>query len=335
MSIASCTQHDVTETPDHEVETLAELFDSLANRGAAPSHALYCYRDSTIDEYTIFMVLEDTMQMINKDNREWYRHAADNQSFLLRNATYLVEKLCKTAAESYRYSTPDSVDYSITIEKGPKKLLMFRHFKSERDNDCILLCYTIKRPTKAMPKPCDPKPVQTLLKQFLAEQKDVRQYPVHYEWEEGVPFPNEGEFYNAFTRYSGRGANCLAASLVTGTHYIIPVKGNKQADELENELCNRMIRLSTEQPVIGSVLQTSVRPGLEKKRLQRYLLSSIGKEQRQMVYQLKTMGFDNAFHILELNTANAPRFTIPLNWWTIMRTHNTRIFYREEYKDHI
>ena len=37
---------------------------------------------------------------------------------------------------------------------------------------------------------------------------------------------------------------------------------------------------------------------------------------------------------LELNT-DAPRFTVPLNWWVIMRTHNTKIFSLDEWKEHI
>ena len=135
MSITACTQN-VTETPDHKVETIAELFDSLANRGAPPSHELRCYRDSMMsDEYTIFTVVEDTTQKTDEADKDWYRHAADNQRFLLRNATYLVEKLCKTAVESYRYSTPDSVNYSITIKKEPETLLTFQHYKGNRNAD--------------------------------------------------------------------------------------------------------------------------------------------------------------------------------------------------------
>lgn len=343
MSITSCT-HRVAEKPDHEVETLAELFDSLTNRGTPVSHALRCFRDSTMtDEYTIFTVIEDTTQMTDMTDKDWYRHAADNQRFLLRNATYLVEKLCETAVESYRYSTPDSVDYSITIAKEPRKMMTFRHYRDERNADCMVLFYTIQKPTKAVPKQGNPKPMQTLLKRFLAEQKGVRLYPVHYEWEQGVPFPSEGEFCNSFTMRMGRGADSLAASLVTGTHYVIPVKGYEQVQELENELCNRMIRLSTEQPVVGSILQTAALPGCEKRRLQHYWQYSTIQGKRQLVYQLETQGFgnnttegySNALHILELNTAEAPRLTIPLNWWVVMRTHNTKIFYKDEWKEHI
>jgi len=336
MSITSCT-HRVAEKPDHEVETLAELFDSLTNRGTPVSHALRCFRDSTMmDEYTIFTVIEDTTQMTDKTDKDWHRHAADNQRFLLRNATYLVEKLCRSAQESYRYTTPDSVDYSITIAKEPRKMMTFRHYRGERNADCMVLYYTIKKPAKATPKPCNPEPIQALLKQFLAEQKDVKQYPVNYEWDKGVPFPNEGVFYTSFRRHCGRGADSLAASLVTGTHYIIPAKGYEQVQELENELCDRMIRLSTEQPVVGSVLQTAALPGCEKRRLQHYWQYSTIQGKWQLVYQLETQGFgNNALHILELNTAEAPRLTIPLNWWVVMRTHNTKIFSLDEWKEHI
>ncbi|MBP5514304.1 MAG: hypothetical protein J6Y04_05980 [Bacteroidaceae bacterium] len=341
MSIASCTQN-VTEKPDHEVETLTELFDSLANRGAPASHVISCAQDSTMsDEYTIFTVVEDTTKMTDVVDKEWYRQAADNQRFLLRNATYLVEKMCKTAKESYRYTTPDSVDYSITIEKEPRKMLTFRHYKGERNADCIVLFYTIKKTTKVTPKSADPKPMQALLKQLLAEQKGVKQYPVHYEWDEGVPFPTEGEIYTSFTFRMGHGADSLAASLVTGTHYIIPVKGFEQAQELENELCNRMIRFSAEQPVF-SRLQTAALPGCEKRRLQHYWQYATIKGKRRMIYQLEAEAFGNnvegcgnALHILELNTDEAPRLTIPLNWWAIMRTHNTNIYYREEYEKHL
>ena len=334
MSITSCTQN-VAETPEHKVETIAELFDSLANRGAPPTHGLRCYRDSMMsDEYTIFTVIEDTTQMTDKTDKDWYRHAADNQRFLLRNATYLVEKLCETAVESYRYSTPDSVDYSITIKKEPETLLTFRHYKGNRNADCIVLYYTIKKPAKATPKPCNPEPIQALLKQFLAEQKDVKQYPVNYEWDRGVPFPNEGVFYTSFRQHCGRGADSLAASLVTGTHYIIPAKGEEQAKKLENELCDRLTRLFAKQPVIGSNLTTTVRPGLKMKRLSRFWLWSNSKDWRRSIYELNTEIFDDGLHILELNT-DTPRFTVPLNWWVIMRTHNTKIFYLDEWKEHI
>ena len=341
MSIASCTQGTM-EKPDHEVETISELFDSLAKRGTSPSHALCCYGDSTMsDEYTIFTVVEDTTKMTDEADKEWHRQAADNQRFLLRNATYLVEKLCKTAQESYRYTTPDSVDYSITIEKEPRKMLTFRHYKGERNADCVVLYYTIKKPAKVTPKPCDPKPMQALLKRFLAEQKGVQQYPVHYEWDEGVPFPNEGEIYTSFTLRMGHGADSLAASLVTGTHYIIPVKGYEEAQELENELCNRMTRLSTEQPVV-SILQTAVLPDGEKRRLHHYWQYSMINGRRRMTYQLEAEAFGdnvegcgNALHILELNTAEAPRLTIPLNWWVVMRTHNSQIYYMGEHEEHL
>ncbi|MBQ6190204.1 MAG: hypothetical protein IJK45_08550 [Bacteroidaceae bacterium] len=341
MNIASCTQGTI-EKPDHEVESISELFDSLARRGTPPTHALCCHKDSSMsDEYTIFTVVEDTTKMTDEADKEWYRQAADNQRFLLRNATYLVEKLCKTAQESYRYTTPDSVDYSITIEKEPRKMLTFRHYKGERNADCVVLYYTIKKSAKVTPKSGNPKPMQVLLKQFLAEQKGVKQYPVHYEWDEGVPFPNEGEIYNSFTCRMGNGADSLAASLVTGTHYIIPVKGYKQAQELENELCNRMIRLSTEQPVV-SILRTAVLPDGEKRRLLQYWQYSMVEGKRRMTYQLKAQAFGNnvegcgnALHILELNTAEAPRLTIPLNWWVVMRTHNSQIYYRGEHEEHL
>jgi plasmid stabilization system protein ParE len=130
-------------------------------------------------------------------------------------------------------------------------------------------------------------------------------------------------------------ADSLAASLVTGIHYIIPAKGEEQAKKLENELCDRLTRLYTEQPVIGSNLRTTIRPGLKMKRLSRFWLWPNGKDRRRTIYELQTEVFDDGLHILELNTADAPRFTVPLNWWVIMRTHNTKIFYLDEWKEHI
>ena len=193
-------------------------------------------------------------------------------------------------------------------------MLTFRHYKGERNADCVVLYYSIKKLAKVTPRPSDPKPMQALLKQFLAEQKGVKQYPVHYEWDEGVPFPTKGEIYTSFTLRMGHGADSLAASLVTGTHYIIPVKGYEEAQELENELCNRMTRLSTEQPAV-SILQTAVLPDGEKRRLHHYWQYSTIKGKRRMTYQLEAEAFGNnvegcgnALHILEHGRSPTPRY---------------------------
>ena len=166
-----------------------------------------------------------------------------------------------------------------------------------------------------------------MLKQFLAEQKDVKQYEVNYEWDKGVPFPTEGEFYHSVSQRRKRGPDSLAASLVTGTCYFIPLKGSKAIERLADEFCNRMIRLSAEKPVHRSRLTTRFLPGSDmKKELQNYIIHD--KNTNLFIYEIKAQRCEDGLHILELNNPQGQRYTIPVSWWAVMRTHNTKIFWR-------
>ncbi len=358
MSFASCTQN-LSEKPEHEIESLTELFDSLAMRGAYPRFNIDAFGDSVItEEYDYFSCLEDTMGVDSLDVEEWYKRTLDNlpsaidtiiidgekhatyrdikterrmienRIFLLHNVFPLVEKLCKRARESYRYITPDSIDYSVTIAKEPQKLLSFKRYKvTNRDYDNLFLRYTVEKPLKIKTKSSDPKPVHALLKQFLAEQKDVKQYEVNYEWDKGVPFPTEGEFYHSVSQRRKRGPDSLAASLVTGTYYFIPLKGSKAIERLSDEFCDRMIRLSAEKPVHRSRLTTRFLPGSDmKKELQNYIIHD--KNTKLFIYEIKAQRCEDGLHILELNNPQGQRYTIPVSWWAVMRTHNTKIFWR-------
>ena len=70
MSFASCTQN-LSEKPEHEIESLTELFDSLAMRGAYPRFNIDAFGDSVItEEYDYFSCLEDTMGVDSLDVEE-------------------------------------------------------------------------------------------------------------------------------------------------------------------------------------------------------------------------------------------------------------------------
>ena len=321
----SCTE-SITER--HQIESIPELLDSMMNRGEQVYRYIACSGDSTYqDDYWFHYFFDDSIQNGKESTR----------LFLTDNMTELLDRLCQKAEKSYRYCTKDSLDYSITMSNKPMELVSYKQYQDKKLCEHIDLTQTNKISAKYSQIPYDAKPIHALLQKFIAEQKNVKSYSVHYEWDKGVPFPPYGSGDVEFIWRSGdHGPDSLAASIVEGTLYFISMKGKGRIDSLTTDFSGRMIKMITEHPIQGVRLSTFVYPG-KKPKERAYRLQSLfifDREKRRRVYELPVFVCGEELYILELNTANVPRYAIPSNWWTITRSHNTKVFYRDENKQY-
>ena len=362
MSLISCTPC-VTEKPEHEVESLDELIDSIAFRSnGGVTRTIQCYKDTLLDCYHIITSAQDTMGLDTLDVDAWYkrllanvppksvrdtmkfyrepnemRRDVENHQYMIRNATHLLEKLCNTAKESYRYIDKDSIDYSITLSKNPKQLLKAKRWNLVNTRNEFYVSYIKWNHVKLTAEPYDRRPVQQLLKNFLAEYKNVRQYQVSFDWDEGLPFPSY-DVCDDFYLDSGPKNNkdSLAASHVTGTHYIIPVAEEKY-EEVKTEITKRILRMTEKQPIPGSYLNL----GLHTKGKKKYYMLDSYVIRTPIVYWVPTyqirIGYwgRNTIHILELDSNESKRYAIPHNWESVLKTHNTDIEYISDTEEYI
>ena len=363
MSLISCTPC-VTEKPEHEVESLDELIDSIIspNRTGYVSREIECYEDTLLNYYHIITTAVDTMGLDTLDVDAWYKRLVANMPtksvrdnmkylydpdwmervvethrFMIRNGTHLLEKLCEKAENSYRYIDKDSLDYSITLSKNPKQLLTAQRWTFGDNNNEFYISYMKKKHVKVTAEPFDRKPVQQLIKKFLAEHKDVQQYPVCYDWDEGVPFPpcDSEEVRSKLLLYPGPKNNrdSLTASHITGIHYVIPAE-YKKGQAMKKEFTNRMMRMVVDHPVPGTRLKLDLHDeGDEKYYLMREYY--VGNHEMTWIpsYQIMIEAWDKAFHIIELDYNGAKRYALPYEWYTIKKTHNTDIEYIRHTKE--
>lgn len=323
MSIVGCTQP--ASQKEHQIETISELYDTLSKQGIYVQYYILC-RDSVLrEEYSIDNMLNTTA----------IEDSAKHQ-FLLEHATAFVEKLCKTAEKSYRYISGDSVNYSLTLNDSPEEYItLIRHKDAEvKEREWINFYYSNLKPVKPAEISRDIKPVQKMLQDFLSEQKDVKPYEVKYEWDEGVAIPANwySDFYEA---NRGLGSDSLAAASVTGTHYFIPAKDEHRI-KVTVDFINRIIQLVKEKPVIGSFLRTSAHTESSMKNGE-WFLNLLGykifnPETHRNIYNIKMEQSPEGVHILELYTADAPRFAIPRKWYDIKQTHNFERIPEKDFK---
>ena len=123
----------------------------------------------------------------------------------------------------------------------------------------------------------------------------------------------------------GRDADSLAVSVVTGNHYFIPAKDSRRID-VAVDFYNRLNRIATEQPRMGTVLSTTARFKEYLERgdwfadILRYSVYDYAAKRR--IYNIMMEQSPEGIHILELNTADVPRFAIPHLWLKVHQTHN-------------
>lgn len=357
MSLFSCTP-SVTVKPEHEVESIDELIDSIIspNRTGYVSRDIECYKDTLINYYHIITTAVDTMGLDTLDVDAWYKRLVANMppksvrdimnyrydpdwmkrvvethQFMIHNGTRLLEKLCEKAENSYRYIDKDSLDYSITLSKNPKQLLNAQRWTFDDTNNEFYIRYITKNHVKVTAEPFDRKPVQQLIKKFLAEHKDVQQYPVCYDWDEGVPFPpyDSEEVRSKLLLFPGlkNYRDSLTASHITGIHYVIPAEYEK-GQAMEKVFTNRVMRMTVDHPVPGTRLKLDLHDeGDEKFYLMREYHVNNPMTSLIPSYQIMIEARDKAFHIIELDYNGAKRYALPYQWYTIRKTHNTEIQY--------
>ena len=131
FSVVSCTQN-VADEP-MQIESVSELFDSIAKRDIYGRRILRCHENPVlIEEYNICHTLSDATE---KDvDKEWMRKETEDHNYLLQNVPELLDRLCRTAEKSYRYISGDSIDYNITLGNNPQKLLYLKCWKENRIN---------------------------------------------------------------------------------------------------------------------------------------------------------------------------------------------------------
>lgn len=312
LSLASCKQ------PLHErqIETVGELMDSLINRGEQVYRYIICGGDSTYQDERWFHYFTDEKDSYVKKS---------SLLFLKDKMPDLLDKLSEKAEKSYRYWEGDSLDYSITMSSKPLELLSFKSYKDKQMGGIVSLTHTYMRPAKYETAPYDATPIQAVLQKFLKEQKDVKTQDVCYEWDEGVPFT---DFKNEQLdlRYKGIGTDSLAAAKITGTLYIVTIKGEGRSDELSAELNKRMTALITERPIKGAYL-SSFYPGGKWKFCRMQDIRIFDRQRRRKLYDLQVQVLGETLYILELNSADAPRSAVPCNWWAVSRIHNDKVFW--------
>ncbi len=342
LILTSCSPC-VSEQPKHEIESVSELIDSMLYREqCTPFRYIYCYKDTLCDSYHIIASCRDTMGVDTLDVDAWYkrllanippksvrdtenfcsdpdymRKIVSNYKFMIHNATQLIEKLCKTGEESYRYCGKDSVNYSVTISSQPKRLLYASRFTNANGWNQFGIQFSQYKQVKVTSKPNDRTPVQQLIKKFIAEHKNVVQFDVCYDLDEGAPIPKE------VTRVYMRGGDSLAASHVTGTHYIISVEKGKKGKVFE-DFSNRMLHMMEEQPVPGSRLHLNICDKQQTKNKEKYY-KMYSYEIGLFSYQVLVEEWNNEVHIFELDLHDSKRVAIPFTYTRVKSYHNSDI----------
>ena len=316
---SSCSQPQ----PEHQIETVSELLDSLMNRGEQVYRYIICGGDSSYQDERWFHYFTDG---------KYNEVQKDNLLFLEDKTPDLLDRLCKKAEKSYRYSEGDSLDYSITMSSKPLELLSFKSFRDKQRGGIVSLTHTNMRPVKYSATPYDATPIHAVLQKFLKEQKNVTTHNVCYEWDEGVPFT---DFKNVqlVGRYKGIGADSLAAAKITGTLYDITIKGEGRADSANADLNNRMTKLITERPIKGAHL-SSFYPGGKWKYYYMQGIYIFNWQLRRKLYAIDVETNGCKLYILELWCADAPRSAVPSNWWAVSRIHNDKVFFTNEYEQY-
>ena len=345
----SCRQNasqGASPTESHQVETILELFDSLTARGENSVRYLECKDDSILSEqYSIIITEPDTTRKADSSDdghyERWSKKTKRDYSFLQQNAIRLMDNLSQKAEKSYRYISGDTIDYNIKMGGTPEVLINMNRKRYEYDNRCAqTLIYTINKPIKRAASCDDVSPVKTVMKQFVDGSKNVKRYPVKYEWDNGVKIDlgvhasHDGYPDSIMRRFQGRfslvgeGADALAPSSVTGTHYFIPGTG-EECTTIMTDLYDRLNKLAMEHPIMGTSMKTPANIGLSVKGDRDLIINA-----PQLIFSIKNedtkrtnclilvKNMESGVHILELYPGDAPRFTIPNLWMYVKQTHN-------------
>lgn len=341
----SCRQ-TVSPTESHQVETILELFDSLTARSEYTVRYLECKNDSILSEqYSISITEADTTRKADPSDdghyERWIKKMARDYTFLQQNATRLMDELSQKAEKSYRYISGDTIDYNITMGGTPEVLISMSRQRSEYDNRrYLVLVYTINKPIKQASSCDNVTPVKTVMKEFVDGWKEVKRYPVKYEWDKGekidlythasyAGYPDSimRKFHGLFSLV-GEGADALAPSSVTGTHYFIPCNEEECATMMD-DLYDRLNKLAVENPIVGSSLKTPANIRLSMNGDPDLIINSPklvftikNEETRRTNCLILVKNMESGVHILELYPGDAPRFTIPNLWMYVKQTHN-------------
>ena len=340
----SCRQ-TVSPTESHQVETILELFDSLTARSEYTVRYLECKNDSILSEqYSISITEADTTRKADPSDdghyERWSKKMARDYTFLQQNATRLMDELSQKAEKSYRYISGDTIDYNITMGGTPEVLISMSRQRSEYDNRRYLVfVYTINKPIKQTSSCDDVTPVKTLMKQFLDGWKDAKRYPVKYEWDKGEKidlhanayqegYPDGMRKFHGLFSLVGEGADALAPSSVTGTHYFIPCN-EEECTTMLNDLYDRLNKLAVEHPIMGTYMKSPANIGLSMNRDPDLIINSPkliftikNEETKRTNCLILVKNNESGVHILELYPGDAPRFTIPNLWMYVKQTHN-------------
>ena len=341
----SCRQ-TVSPTESHQVETILELFDSLTARSEYTVRYLECKNDSILSEqYSVSITEADTTRKADPSDdghyERWSKKMARDYTFLQQNATRLMDELSQKAEKSYRYISGDTIDYNIAMGGTPEVLISMNRQRGEEDNRrYLILVYTINKPIKQASSCDDVTPVKTVMKEFVDGWKEAKRYPVKYEWDKGekidlythasyAGYPDNvmRKFHGRFSLV-GEGADALAPSSVTGTHYFIPCNEEECATMMD-DLYDRLNKLAVENPIVGSSLKTPANIGLSMNGDPDLIINSPkliftikNEETKRTNCLILVKNSESGVHILELYPGDAPRFTIPNLWMYVKQTHN-------------
>lgn len=317
ISITSCQQAKPEPDSEHQPESISELMDSLLNRGVCINHYIFCSTDSSYhDTYHFGINFYD-----NCDKKE-----KDLKLYLADKTPKLLDSICKKSEDSYRYCTSDSLDYNIIVSKNPYESVTYQQYKSEWNNkpyEGFYLDHTINKKANYSSNGFDPRPIHETLLKFLSEQKKVQKYDVCYEWDEGVPITEHGNGHRYV--FWAKGPDSLAASKVTGTLYVISLKGQNVRDSLHTELTKRIEKLLTQRPIRGT--QFSSYTWSPQKPYMMQNVSVYNYNKRKSNYRIMIDHFTDDLHVLELDY-DAPRAAVPTYWCSDIRTYNDKITYR-------
>ena len=177
------------------------------------------------------------------------------------------------------------------------------------------------------------------MKQFLDGWKDAKRYPVKYEWDKGEKidlhanayqegYPDGMRKFHGLFSLVGEGADALAPSSVTGTHYFIPCN-EEECTTMLNDLYDRLNKLAVEHPIMGTYMKSPANIGLSMNRDPDLIINSPkliftikNEETKRTNCLILVKNNESGVHILELYPGDAPRFTIPNLWMYVKQTHN-------------
>lgn len=331
LTLCACSTR---EKEPHRICSVDELIDSLSvcHEGLRLNIHVrkdgiseYCYRKAYWTEIPDSNFADNRLLGIKEQFR-----------FLVQSVPHL-HPLNDSATQCYSHvahlGVADTLEYNAIMGRNPEEMLSLKCNKDSVGHAAMEFEFVRKYHGNNIATAPNAAPARRLVKQFLAEQKDVKKYPVEYAMDEGIAVPDKWWEHGQQIALVGRGADSLAAACLKGVHYHIPSADFEKTVAMLLRLSERLEQIVRERPMAGTYLSIPCRPGLHRKEADavdpveyRIYNEDTGRYEFILLATYSIKGLE----LLVVNPADVPRFFIPFQWSEQRKARNLEVVEYEE-----